>query len=118
MMRYIFFVLAVLVGVGGGLYYGWIVSPVEFVDTSPDTLRLDYKADYVLMVAEAYAIEEDADMAVRRLALLAATSPLDSVQSAAVFGLQAGFSPIDLLLLDKLADALKGYGPALEAPSP
>ena len=42
---------------------------MHYVDTSPDTLRIDYKTDYVLMVAEAYQNENDLGLAVRRLAL-------------------------------------------------
>jgi hypothetical protein len=36
-----------------GLLYGWMVNPVRYVNTTPDTLRADYQLDYVLMVAEA-----------------------------------------------------------------
>jgi hypothetical protein len=73
--RWIGFIIAILVGVALGLGYGWIVSPVHYVDTSPDTLRVDYRTDYVLMVAEAYKNEIDPGLAVRRLALLDNTPP-------------------------------------------
>ena len=50
---------ALAVGIGMGLAYGWLVDPVDFFDLSPDTLRADYKTDYVLMTAEAYHVEQD-----------------------------------------------------------
>ena len=50
-MKYLF--LSAL-GIGLGLLYGWVIDPADFFDLTPDTLRADYKADYVLMTAEAY----------------------------------------------------------------
>jgi hypothetical protein len=59
MSRWFFFLVAIAFGVVLGLLYGWVLSPVEFVDTTPDTLGRYYKSDYVLMVAEAYKAERD-----------------------------------------------------------
>jgi hypothetical protein len=53
-LRIFWFLVAIIVGLIGGMYYGWIVNPVKYVNTTPDTLRYDYKADYALMVAEVY----------------------------------------------------------------
>ena len=47
MSRWTLPLLALLIGIALGLVYGWIISPVEYVDTTPDTLRADYRADYV-----------------------------------------------------------------------
>ena len=57
--RWILFIIAILAGAGLGLLYGWVINPVDYVDTAPDTLRIDYKTDFVLMVAEAYQGESD-----------------------------------------------------------
>ncbi|HSL45503.1 MAG TPA: hypothetical protein VK897_18860, partial [Anaerolineales bacterium] len=67
MARRIGFIIAILIGLAGGLYYGWVVNPVNYVDTTIDTLRPDYQTDYVLMVAEAYHANLDLDLAARRL---------------------------------------------------
>jgi hypothetical protein len=64
--RWIFIFLALIVGVGMGLTYGWVIDPVDFFNLTPDTLRADYKADYVLMTAEAYRVEQDPGLAARR----------------------------------------------------
>ena len=117
MSRNILFFLAVLVGVGLGLLYGWVVSPVEFIDTTAGTLRLDYKADYVLMVAETFSQEQDPQQAAQRLALLGAQTPVDIVQGATTTAVQAGYTPSDLALMRELADALRTWSPVIEADS-
>lgn len=114
MQRYIFFALATLVGGGLGLLFGWVVSPVEVVETSPDTLRVDYQADYVLMVAEAYWQEEDAEAAVLDLALLGGDSPIETIRAAIVFAVQNEYQPDDLVLMRALEEALLRWDPALE----
>ena len=113
MARYILFLLTLLAGLGAGLFYGWVLSPVEFVDTSPDTLRQDYKTDYVLMAAEAYSVEGDVALAARRLALLGDETPFISAQQALTFAVQVGYAPSDLALLRELVDALETWNPSL-----
>jgi hypothetical protein len=106
MSRWIRFVIIIIVGIGLGLLYGWLVDPVDFVDTTPTTLRADYKADFVLMVAEIYGVDRDAEMAVIRLAYLGDPSPVDSVQNALIFAVDAGYGSEDLRILRDLSDAL------------
>ncbi len=53
-----------------GLVYGWLIDPVEYVDTQPNSLRIDYQTDVVLMVASIYAQEHDTEAAIERLVLL------------------------------------------------
>lgn len=50
---------ALAVGLGLGLYVGWVVSPVEYTDTAPVSLAQTYKDDYVLLIATRYAGDED-----------------------------------------------------------
>jgi hypothetical protein len=118
MKRYIYFFGAILVGIGLGLYYGWVVSPVQFYDTTPGTLRIDYQADYVLMVAEAYAREQDAMLAVERLYLLGAANPVEKVQEATVFAVQAGYAPEDLALMRELGEVVRTWNSALDPALP
>ena len=118
MKRYIYFFGAVIFGVGLGLYYGWVVSPVQFYDTTPGTLRVDYQSDYVLMVAEAYAREQDALLAVERLYLLGEVNPVEKVQEAIVFGVQAGYAPEDLALMRELGEAVRTWNSSLDTTLP
>jgi len=104
--RWLAFFVAIAVGVGIGLYYGWGVSPVSYVDTAPNTLREDYKADFVLMVAEAYQADGDLEAARRELALLGSDAPA-VVQQAIAFGAAHGYASQDLFVLRELLDAVQ-----------
>ena len=107
MGRWVRFFLAILLGLGLGMAYGWLVSPVKYVDTAPDTLRVDYKTDYVLMVAEAYQKEGDLDMAIRRLALLGNLPPAEQSYQAVQFGQKAGYIEPDLARMQALLSAVQ-----------
>lgn len=109
MSRWVGFLIAVILGVAAGLYYGWAIDPVEYVDTSPDSLLIDYQADYVLMVAEAYQVEENLDLAARRLVALGDAPLADLVQNAIVFGSRAGYVDADLAKMRSLQSLLKDY---------
>ena len=111
MFRWIGFFLAIILGISAGLYYGWVLSPVEYVDTTPDTLRIDYKTDYVLMVAEVHQRDGDIETAVRRLALLGDDLPLTLVQQTLDYALQTGYGQTDLNLLTQLRDGLRTWNP-------
>lgn len=112
MARWIGFLLSILLGLAAGLYYGWVVSPVEYVDTTPDTLRADYKTDYVLMVAEIYQADGNEENALQALALLGTQPPVEIVQDALEYAAQAQYGPSDLDLLRALRDGLQNWNPA------
>lgn len=48
-------ILFLLLGLGGGLYYAWELSPVIEEDTRPDQLKEEYKLDYISAIALDYA---------------------------------------------------------------
>ena len=110
--RWLLFILSIALGVGLGLLYGWIISPVEYVDTTPSTLRADYRADYTLMVAETFQSEQDAEAAARRLALLGSQPPADLAASALDYARQNGYARTDIDLLQTLSLALQVWQPA------
>lgn len=107
MGRWIRFTIAILIGAALGLAYGWLVSPVRYVDTSPDTLRVDYKTDYILMVAESYRSDDDLALAMRRLALLGDQPPNAMVLQAIEFAQEQGYNDADILRLQDLWNALQ-----------
>jgi len=111
MSRWIKFILAILVGLGLGLYYTWVVNPVRVVDTTTDALRLDYRSDYILMVAEIYQMEQDPGEAARRLGRLGEDPPAQIVQQGIIFYEQSNGSANDLALLTRLRDALQTWNP-------
>lgn len=98
------------IGVAGGLLYGWVLNPVKYVDTTPDTLRIDYKTDYVLMVAETYQTDKNLDIAIQRLAILG-EPPAEITLQAILFAEQNGYTDNDLLLMRTLSGALQLRSP-------
>ena len=105
--RWLFFLLSLLVGFGGGLYYGWFLNPVQYVDTSPDRLRADYKADFVLMVAEGYSRHRDLAWARQHLALLG-EDPAQVVEEALTHAvMELGYGPDDIRLMRALLQDLR-----------
>ena len=92
MPRWIQTLLLALLGLATGLIYGWNIAPVEYIDTTPDTLRTDYRADYALMVAEAYESEHNLDLAARQLALLDSDHPTEIAAQALEFAQTSNFS--------------------------
>ena len=61
-------VLAMLAGAALGLFYAWVISPVKYVDTAPASLRADFQADYLTLIAAAYSDTGDLVRARARLA--------------------------------------------------
>jgi hypothetical protein len=107
--RWLFIVLALAAGIGIGLAYGWILDPVDFFDLTPDTLRADYKADYVLMTAEAYRAEQDPGLAARRLAIFGSQSPSAIAAEGLEFARANGFSASDIVLIQELVTAMQAW---------
>ena len=51
--------VALLGGMGLGLWYGWVLDPVEYRDTDVSHLASVYRDEYVLMVGETYVLDGD-----------------------------------------------------------
>ena len=107
--RWVFIVLALLVGIGLGLAYGWLIDPVDYFDLTPDTLRADYKADYVLMIAEAYHADQDPGLAARRLAVFGSQSPESIASNGLAYARSSGFADADIVLMKELVTALQAW---------
>ena len=107
--RWVFIILALLAGIGAGLAYGWVIDPVDFFDLTPDTLRADYKSDYVLMVAEAYSVEQDPGLAAQRLGIFGTQSPSTIATSGLTYARANGFSDSDISLMQELVTAMQAW---------
>lgn len=114
--RFVWFTIMILLGAVGGMYYGWVMNPVRYVDTAPESLRQDYKADYALMVAEVYSREGSLPLAQIRLERLGSANPLRAVQEAILVGQRLGYSPQDMDMLAALAEALSGLTASTNTP--
>lgn len=106
--------LGLALGVGLGLYYTWVVSPVQYVDTAPASLSADYKAEVALMAAEAYARERDLGRARTRLDELGLPDPAAYLAGLVQAPQAAGASQTERKYLARLAHDLGGTSPALE----
>jgi hypothetical protein len=98
--------VAVLAGTGLGLWYGWMVNPVEYKDTDVAHLYAVYRDEFILMVGEAYAVDGNLDTARARLALLSLPDPANTVADMAEAALSQGASKLDVQALARLAAAL------------
>jgi len=92
-----------------GLAYGWLIDPADFFDLTPDTLRADYKADYVLMTSEAYRVELDPGLAARRLAIFGSQSPSAIAADGLVYARANGFADEDVVLMQELVTAMQAW---------
>jgi hypothetical protein len=110
----LFNLLAGLVlGIALGLFYTWVISPVEYTDTGPDSLRADYKNDYVIMIARTYLADGDLDSARSRLAPLNLSNPGQFTADLTTTQIQTGAAPDDLRALSALTIALGAIPPPL-----
>ncbi len=102
-----------LLGIALGLIYTWGIDPVEYTDTAPPSLRADYKNDYVVMIAQAYAAEGDLELARDRLAPLNLSDPGQYAADLARDQIRQGAPLDDLRALASLAAALGAAPPPL-----
>ncbi|HSJ55967.1 MAG TPA: hypothetical protein VLC95_02230 [Anaerolineae bacterium] len=109
--------LATAAGAAGGVYYSWVVDPVAYVDTPPDTLRAADRLVYLALVGDLYAHDGDLDLARERLALLglpADGQALGQGLAAEIEAyLDAGGRPEDVRNLAHLAQVLGASGGVL-----
>jgi hypothetical protein len=63
----VFVLVGIVAGLALGLFFTWQLWPVEYYDTDPVDLRAQYKDDYVVMIAAAYAQDSDLGLASFRL---------------------------------------------------
>jgi Na+/H+-dicarboxylate symporter len=118
LVRVIWFLISVIIGVAVGLAYGWLMQPARYANTTPDTLRADYKTDYTLMVAEIYKKEGSVALAVHRLSQISTDPPVRLVQQAILTGRQLDYSSQDMDMLARLAEVLQTWTPASTRSNP
>lgn len=63
-------IIGLIVGTAVGLYLGWGVFPVEYLNSPASNLAPEYKEQYTIMVAAGYQADRDPIGAVNRLRVL------------------------------------------------
>lgn len=98
--------IALLIGLGLGLAYSWLISPLQVVDSDPIALRADFKDNYRSAIAASYNATGNLPRAQARLALLGDSNTADSLNSQAQRLIASGeFTQADQLVA--LAGALE-----------
>jgi hypothetical protein len=108
-------VVGLAVGLGLGLWYSRVLSPVEFINTAPRELRAEYQTAFIQLVARAYDVDGDLGRAQTRLALLGLADPIRSVTALAQRSAAEEAGTDTVRTLAALAAALGG-GPATPTP--
>ncbi|MBI3172633.1 MAG: hypothetical protein HYZ25_02865 [Chloroflexi bacterium] len=117
MKRFPWLALFLLIaGAGLGILYAWVIAPAPFKDTSPNTLRADFKDDLRSLIAAAYASNGDLERARARLALLGDSDPLAVLNAQAQRMLADGDSFEEVQQVAQLAADLQQ--PPLAATEP
>lgn len=112
-----YLITGLILGMALGMAYAWLVSPVAYTDNPPLSLRADYKDQYRVLIALAYASNGDLGRARARLSLLGDSEPGPLVANQTARAAAENRPPSEVQALALLAEAL-GSPVALEPPVP
>lgn len=104
--RYSPLLFGLILGIAVGLFYGWVIRPIQIVEPTPDTLREDYQTDLILMIAEAYETEGDLDLALQRFEHMDLGSAGEILRTAISYAQDHDYKLIDIQRLDALLSGL------------
>ncbi|HKJ27460.1 MAG TPA: hypothetical protein VJ965_07465 [Anaerolineales bacterium] len=96
-----------ILGVVLGLLYGWLLTPVDRLEATPEDLRANFKDTYRELVARAYLANNDLGRAESRLALLGDPDPARALSVQAQLTLGEGGSEAGARALGYLAAAME-----------
>jgi hypothetical protein len=100
--RLLWFFLMILLGLLAGMLYGWFINPVQHIDDAPNNLRADYKADFILMTAEIYHMDQNLEEAVRRLGMVSRLDPDQAAAEGLATARGLAYSVEDLALMERM----------------
>jgi hypothetical protein len=109
-----------LIGLGLGLIYAWLIEPVEYIDTAPHSLSPAIKERYRSLISLAYQADGDIGRARQRLALLQDINPQSVLAAQAQQEVANSGSPQEAQALALLAEDINQAGAvdqSTEAPS-
>lgn len=115
--RFFLFLVMILLGALLGLAYGWVIRPIGGTNSTPDALRYDYQADYVLMTAEIYAANGNLEQAASSLKTISGLPAEQTATQGLLSAQRLDWPQADLDTLEKLVTALKDPG-GNAAPTP
>ncbi len=102
-----FIFTGLLIGIGIGIGVAWGMPQAQPVNTSPASLRFDFKDEYRYMIAAAYTVSGDLGRAQARLATLNETDPVQSLGEQAQRMLAQNTSMDRVRILANLSEAIQ-----------
>ena len=108
----LFLLIGLAMGVALGLYLGWELFPTEYVDATPAYLAEGHKREYARMIASAYAVEGDLNLARERLATLGDDN-IEILTAVTLDAILQQQNETDIRQLVNLAHALNINSPAM-----
>jgi hypothetical protein len=103
-----------VVGLGLGLYLGWVQFPVEYIDSPASALSQAYQDEYTVMIAAGFQLDRDLQGAVERLRLLGVENVPDYVQSLTERYISSSRDVDDIRLLVALAEGMGRLTPIMQ----
>jgi hypothetical protein len=113
-----YLITGLVIGLTIGVLYAWLVSPVNYTNTSPASLRADFKDQYRTLIAAAYMANGDLVRAKARLNLLKDEDVYRTLSEQAQRTLAEGRYPQEARALGLLAIALGQAPPTVALASP
>ena len=104
---FLFLITGLVLGIGIGLLVAWGIAPVQYIDTTPSTLRFDFKDEYRYLIAAAYTASGDLPRAQARLTTLADADPVKALGAQAQRMLADNVSMEKIRILANLSEALQ-----------
>lgn len=108
-----FLLLGLLLGLTGGLFYAWVLSPVIYIDANPSRLNDTYTDEYLFLVSQSYALTRDWETAQERVALLQLDDAPQRVASLFEQSLREGRPAPHVRNLAFFTQRMGGQSPAL-----
>lgn len=96
-----------VLGLGVGILVAWVLAPVQYVDTTPASLRTDFKDEYRFMIASAFAANNDMLRARARLDTLSDSDAVKALGEQSQRMLANSSAMKDVQILADLSEALQ-----------
>lgn len=96
-----------IIGILIGLVVTWVLFPLRYLETTPSSLRSDFKDDFRLLISQAFQADDNLERARARLQLLGEGDLIQELTLQTQSMLAAGDPSGKAYLLVYLADALR-----------
>jgi hypothetical protein len=103
----LYILTGLIIGLLLGLVISWVIAPIKYIETAPNSLRVDIKNEYRLLIAAAYHANYNLPRALARIELLSDPDPLLALTTQAQDLLKSGDINGKAFYLAYLADAIK-----------